>query len=127
VGSTQPASVRLPRPLREQLFAVAAAEERTFSSLVVTLLDRGLTARAREQALVAAMVPGRRGRVTETVLESVHGDGCACTRCQGFQLGNTLSLHHGATSERQIRPLARNPRRRVLRQIGIRAGDPPCR
>jgi hypothetical protein len=30
---------------------------------------------------------------------------------------------HGATSEAQVRPLARNHRRRVMRQIGLRAAD----
>jgi hypothetical protein len=30
---------------------------------------------------------------------------------------------HGATSERQIRPLAANHRRRVLRQLGLSASD----
>jgi hypothetical protein len=52
-----------------------------------------------------------------------HGAGCGCTRCRGFKPENDLALVHGATSERRIRPLARNHRRRVLRQIGLRAGD----
>jgi hypothetical protein len=30
---------------------------------------------------------------------------------------------HGVSSEREIRPLARNYRRRVLRQFGVRASD----
>jgi hypothetical protein len=37
--------------------------------------------------------------------------------------GERLALKHGATSERQIRPLARNHRRRLLRQIGTSARD----
>jgi hypothetical protein len=37
--------------------------------------------------------------------------------------GNVLALRHGSSSERQIRPLARNHRRRVLRQIRLRASD----
>jgi hypothetical protein len=40
-----------------------------------------------------------------------------------FEEGNTAALKHGATSESRIRPLARNHRRRLLRQIGLRAGD----
>ena len=53
----------------------------------------------------------------------VHGPGCGCTRCVGFQPGHTLTLAHGASSERHIRPLARNQKRRVLRQMGLRSGD----
>ena len=37
--------------------------------------------------------------------------------------GNVLALKHGASSEAQIRPVARNHKRRVLRQIGLRAAD----
>jgi hypothetical protein len=37
--------------------------------------------------------------------------------------GNELALKHGATSERHIAPLARNHKRRVLRQIGLAARD----
>jgi hypothetical protein len=33
------------------------------------------------------------------------------------------AVRHGGTSERKIRPLARNHRRRLLRQIGLRAAD----
>lgn len=40
-----------------------------------------------------------------------------------FEEGNTAAMTHGATSERHIRPLARNHRRRVLRQIGLRASE----
>jgi hypothetical protein len=54
---------------------------------------------------------------------SPHGEHCACTKCLGFQAGHELSTTHGATSERRIRPLARNHRRRVLRQLGLRAAD----
>lgn len=28
----------------------------------------------------------------------VHGPGCGCTRCVGFQTGNTIGLRHGAYS-----------------------------
>src|SRR5438552_3977803 len=34
-----------------------------------------------------------------------------------FEKGHTFSTKHGATSERRIRPLARNHRRRVLRRL----------
>lgn len=54
---------------------------------------------------------------------SRHGPDCACTRCQGFAAGNVAALKHGVSSERQIRPLAANQRRRVLRQMRLRAGD----
>jgi len=37
--------------------------------------------------------------------------------------GNTLAVKHGATAERQYQPVARVHRRRVLRQLGLRAGD----
>ncbi|HXH87349.1 MAG TPA: hypothetical protein VNI55_01915 [Gaiellaceae bacterium] len=37
--------------------------------------------------------------------------------------GNQLALKHGAANEARIRPAARNHRRRVLRQIGLRASD----
>lgn len=37
--------------------------------------------------------------------------------------GNQLAVTHGATSERHVRPLARNHRRRLLRQIGLRGSD----
>ena len=40
-----------------------------------------------------------------------------------FAEGNTAALTHGATSETRIRPVARNHRRRVLRQLGLRAGE----
>jgi hypothetical protein len=59
---------------------------------------------------------------------------CECVRCRGIPkgdwekrnraaLGNELHLLHGATSERRIRPLARNHRRRLLRQFGLRASE----
>jgi hypothetical protein len=38
-------------------------------------------------------------------------------------LGNRNALSHGATSVAQIRPLARNHRRRLLRRFRIRASD----
>ncbi|MBA3841748.1 MAG: hypothetical protein H0X39_03870 [Actinobacteria bacterium] len=41
----------------------------------------------------------------------------------GAPVGNVSAVSHGATSERKIRPLARNHRRRVLRQIGLRSSD----
>ncbi len=37
--------------------------------------------------------------------------------------GNLLAVTHGSTSEARIRPVARNQRRRVLRQLGTRAAD----
>jgi hypothetical protein len=37
--------------------------------------------------------------------------------------GNTLALKHGATSERQIGTEAGNQKRRLLRQIGLRANE----
>lgn len=40
-----------------------------------------------------------------------------------FEPGNTAAMRHGAASERQIRPIAANHRRRVLRQLRLRAGD----
>jgi len=40
-----------------------------------------------------------------------------------FEAGNEAALTHGATSERHIRPLARNHRRRLMRQMRLRAGD----
>ena len=63
--------------------------------------------------------------MTETLLfeRRAHGPGCDCHRCLGAQPGNTLALRHGATSERQIQPVARNHRRRVLRQIGLSPRD----
>ena len=51
-----PTSVRLPPPLRAQLAAAAAAEERTVSAVVVSLLERGLVERARERELLRRMV-----------------------------------------------------------------------
>jgi hypothetical protein len=41
----------------------------------------------------------------------------------GAQPGNVLALKHGVSSERQIRPVAASHRRRVLRQLRLRAGD----
>jgi DNA mismatch repair protein MutH len=40
-----------------------------------------------------------------------------------FEPGNSAALRHGATIERQIRPVAANHRRRVLRRIGLSARD----
>jgi hypothetical protein len=37
--------------------------------------------------------------------------------------GNLLALRHGAHSPRQIGPRATRQKRRLLRQIGLRAGD----
>jgi len=54
---------------------------------------------------------------------SKHIEGCACVRCTGFEKGNTLSLRHGATSERQIGRRAVVEKRRLLRQLGLRQGD----
>jgi hypothetical protein len=39
-------SVRVPSSFREQLAATAAADQRTLSALVVSLLDRGVVERA---------------------------------------------------------------------------------
>ncbi len=54
---------------------------------------------------------------------SLHPAECECTRCRGFEAGNLVALRSGATSERQIRPVARAHRRRFLRQTGLRASD----
>ena len=40
-----------------------------------------------------------------------------------FKPENSAALRHGATTERHIRPLAANQKRRVLRQIGLSARD----
>jgi hypothetical protein len=40
-----------------------------------------------------------------------------------FEKDNLAALSHGANSDRQIRPLARNQQRRFLRQVGLRASD----
>ena len=37
--------------------------------------------------------------------------------------GNANALTHGASSERALRPVATTQKRRLLRQIGARAGD----
>ncbi len=37
--------------------------------------------------------------------------------------GNQNAVSHGASSESHVRPLARNHRRRVLRQLGTRSAD----
>jgi hypothetical protein len=44
-------------------------------------------------------------------------------RCRGFEPGNVVALRHGAFSEAQIRPVARNHRRKILRQIGLSPRD----
>jgi hypothetical protein len=54
---------------------------------------------------------------------SLHPPGCRCQRCRGFEPRNQAALRHGAFSERQIRPRAANHRRRILRQLRLRAGD----
>jgi hypothetical protein len=56
VSGTVHCSLRLPGALREQIAATAAAEDRSFSAIVVALLDRGITERARESALIREMV-----------------------------------------------------------------------
>lgn len=56
------------------------------------------------------------------VAVSEHGDARGYSRPPAGP-GNVLALRHGATSERQVRPLARNHRRRVLRQIGLSPRD----
>jgi hypothetical protein len=57
------------------------------------------------------------------VAEGRHGEGCGCVRCTGFTESNLVALRHGATSERQVSPVARNHKRRFLRQIGTRVSD----
>jgi hypothetical protein len=52
-----------------------------------------------------------------------HGGPARGYSWEPFQSGNEIATMHGATSERRIRPLARNHRRRVLRQIGLRASE----
>jgi hypothetical protein len=52
-----------------------------------------------------------------------HGDGCTCKRCTGFLPGNGDAVKHGATSERQVKPLATIQKRRFLRQNGLRKAD----
>jgi hypothetical protein len=37
--------------------------------------------------------------------------------------GNVLALRHGAYAERRVKPVATTQKRRLLRQIGLRAGD----
>jgi hypothetical protein len=73
------------------------------------------------------------GAFVETATpERRHGEGCECRRCSGlrgaidgvpFEPRNDAHLLHGATSERQIRPVARNHRRRLMRQIGLRVSE----
>lgn len=64
---------------------------------------------------MAAVWSGRRrGRVREERLPAVTSQA---------QPGNVSALRHGATSQRQIRPVARALRRRFLRQNRLRAGD----
>ena len=52
-----------------------------------------------------------------------HGDGCGCTRCQGFRAGNEAAMRHGASSERRVSGRATAQKRRLLRQNGLRASD----
>lgn len=40
-----------------------------------------------------------------------------------FKPGNTLALVHGARSERTVNKVATTQKRRLLRQVGLRAGD----
>lgn len=54
---------------------------------------------------------------------SKHVEGCVCVRCTGFPKNNTLSVRHGAQSERQIVRRATVEKRRLLRQIGLRQDD----
>jgi hypothetical protein len=46
------------------------------------------------------------GTVAETHGNTRHGEGCACTKCVGFQHGHTLSLKHGAYANVAISPRA---------------------
>jgi hypothetical protein len=57
------------------------------------------------------------------VHESKHGEGCRCVRCVGFKRGNVLALRHGGYSQARIAPVARVQKRRLLRQVGLRASD----
>jgi hypothetical protein len=54
---------------------------------------------------------------------SSHVEGCQCTRCRGFEVGNEVRLAHGAYAERRIRPQARAHRRRVLRRLRLSPRD----
>jgi hypothetical protein len=54
---------------------------------------------------------------------SMHAANCTCLRCTGWPKGNELALRHGAGSERHVRPLAHNHRRRLLRSLGLKAGE----
>jgi hypothetical protein len=58
-----------------------------------------------------------------TAVAQEHGAGCACTRCRGFQRGNTVAETHGASSERRVSRGATAQKRRLLRQNGLRASD----
>ena len=74
--------------------------------------------------------------------ETTHGDGCACTRCVGFQPGNGVAVRHGALRADAViaaeprtkeilaasRPLRRQPvflRKRHARErrTGARSGS----
>jgi hypothetical protein len=72
--------------------------------------------------------PQRRARLAAAgelvpVEQVRHGLDCGCQRCTGFEGDNEAHFVHGATSERHVAPLARNQRRRLLRQTGTRVGD----
>jgi hypothetical protein len=54
---------------------------------------------------------------------SAHAADCGCTRCRGFQPGNTAAETHGAQSERRVSGRATAQKRRLLRQNGLRASD----
>jgi hypothetical protein len=56
VGRVSPTTVRLPRPLRAQLVALARAEDRSASSVVVPLRDQAVAVRAKKRRLVAVLV-----------------------------------------------------------------------
>jgi hypothetical protein len=56
MSTTPSASVRIPGPLRAQLTALARAEDRSLSAIVIALLDRGVAERAREVAVVRELI-----------------------------------------------------------------------
>jgi hypothetical protein len=61
-GTTVHCSIRLPVPLRKRLAVVAAAEQRSLSSVLVAMLDRGLAEKARELAVVRDVLDQGRER-----------------------------------------------------------------
>lgn len=56
------------------------------------------TAMAEESGMDAGVADGAR----QVAPALVHGEGCECTRCTGFQPGHELSVRHGAYSRRLL-------------------------